>query len=264
MTNFDSAGALLRAWELFAAEIPDGWNRRVVDAIGVVTGLPLPVMNGVWATSADVDVDAVRAVLDSIMKADIPHCLQFPGSHRGLAALAVERDMERGGDMPLMCLFGEPAATPVPALVVRRLSADELMTHADVAARGFEAPVEILESLVAMTARTDGVGMYVGEYNGEPVTTAIGLTVGDSVGVFNVATPREHRGNGYGTAITAQVVRDGYSAGAQCAWLQSSPEGYAVYQRMGFVTVASWQCWIADGTPPSDEPDSSVNIAHAD
>lgn len=236
---------MLSAWELLAAEVPDGWSWRARDVIGLVTGLATPAMNGVWATSAGVNVDAVRAALDTIIDAEVPYCLQFPGSHRGLAALAVELGMEREADVPLMWLCGEPVARDIPGLSVRRVSAGELMTHVDLAARGFGAPVEIFRSLATLTARTPGLGTYVGEYDGEPVTTAVALCVDDSVGVFTVATPGEHRGHGFGTAITAYAIRDGYRLGAERAWLQSSLEGYSVYEAMGFATVASWQCWTA-------------------
>ena len=47
------------------------------DVIGLVTGLATPAMNGVWATSAVVNVDAVREALDSIIDAEFPYCLQF-------------------------------------------------------------------------------------------------------------------------------------------------------------------------------------------
>lgn len=123
------------------------------------------------------------------------------------------------------------------------------MTQVDLAARGFGAPVEIFRSLATMTARTPGPATYVGEYDGEAVTTAVALCVDDSVGVFNVATPGAHRGHGFGTAITAYAIRDGYRLGAERAWLQSSLEGYSVYKAMGFATVASRQCWTAYPTP---------------
>jgi predicted GNAT family acetyltransferase len=79
---------------------------------------------------------------------------------------------------------------------------------------------------------------------GEVVTTAVGVTVGERVGVFNVATPAEHRRRGYGAAITARVVDDGVASGARWAWLQSSPSGYRVYEALGFRTLERWLTWV--------------------
>jgi hypothetical protein len=44
--------------------------------------------------------------------------------------------------------------------------------------------------------------------------------------------------------MTARVIYDGLVAGAEWAWLQSSPAGYNVYERLGFRTVELWDCWV--------------------
>ena len=85
----------------------------------------------------------------------------------------------------------------------------------------------------------------MGEADGHPVTTGIGVTLGAFVGIFNVATPPAHRRRGYGAAVTARAVSDGLAAGASWSWLQSSPPGYQVYQRLGFRTVESWHTWLS-------------------
>jgi GNAT superfamily N-acetyltransferase len=59
-----------------------------------------------------------------------------------------------------------------------------------------------------------------------------------------VATPEEHRGHGFGGAVTAHAVEAGRSEGARGAYLQSSPMGLPVYQRLGFVTVERWRQWM--------------------
>jgi N-acetylglutamate synthase len=104
----------------------------------------------------------------------------------------------------------------------------------------------ILRRLVTPAVLTAaGVVCYVGEVDDEPVTTGVGVTLGDHVGVFNIATPPALRERGYGAAVTARVVRDGLEHGAQRAWLQSSAAGFHVYQRLGFRTVESWRFWLA-------------------
>jgi N-acetylglutamate synthase len=70
------------------------------------------------------------------------------------------------------------------------------------------------------------------------------MSLEDHVGVFNVATPSRHRRRGYGAAVTARVVADGVAAGASWAWLQSSPSGYAIYERLGFRTLERWLTWV--------------------
>ena len=67
----------------------------------------------------------------------------------------------------------------------------------------------------------------------------------DGVGIFNIATPPGSRRRGYGAAMTARVIADGLSDGGRWAWLQSSPAGYSIYERLGFRTLESWQSWLA-------------------
>ena len=91
-----------------------------------------------------------------------------------------------------------------------------------------------------------GLRCYVGESDGEVVTTGLGATRGSSVGIFNIATPPEHRGRGFGAAITARAVSDGFADGARWSYLQSSLAGYDIYTRLGFATVERWDCWVTE------------------
>ncbi len=97
--------------------------------------------------------------------------------------------------------------------------------------------------------RVPGVRCYLGEAGGRPVTTGMGVTVGGSVGVFDIATAPADSGRGYGAAITARVVSDGLAAGAAWSWLQSSPDAYRLYARLGFRSAGSFQVWLPPAEP---------------
>jgi GNAT superfamily N-acetyltransferase len=90
-----------------------------------------------------------------------------------------------------------------------------------------------------------GVRCYVGDVGGQPVTSGLGVTLGAFTGLFSIATLPAYRGRGYGTAMTARMVADGLAAGAKWSWLQSSPAGYPIYDRLGFRTVESWPRWLS-------------------
>jgi N-acetylglutamate synthase len=108
-----------------------------------------------------------------------------------------------------------------------------------------QAPVEYFRQLMTPEVMASpGVRCYVGELHGEPVTTGLGVVLDESVGIFNVATLPAHQRNGYGAMVTATAVAEGLADGAQWAWLQSSPAGHRVYERLGFRTVATWECWV--------------------
>jgi GNAT superfamily N-acetyltransferase len=136
--------------------------------------------------------------------------------------------------------LGQGAATPRQAASFRDVTA-----VLDLLERGFGMPPELtrerlpLAMLFLPSART-----WLASVDGVDVSTAFEYVDGDAAGVYNVATPEEHRGQGHGTTATAQAVAHAFAAGADCVYLQSSPMGRSVYERLGFVTRESWQQWM--------------------
>jgi GNAT superfamily N-acetyltransferase len=234
---------------LFGA-VPGGWVRQDGGALAVMTGAALPSLNGVWPVRADPDPGSVAQLLDQVEAAGVPYCLQLrPGSSPVLAELAIARAMSRSSEIPLMVCEDPAGVThsgPPAGLTLRELAPESARLHNTVAAAGFGFPEELVARLITPDVlRLPGVRCYVGDVDGQAVTTGLGVTLGDFVGVFNIATRPAYRRSGYGAAMTARVVADGLAAGAQASWLQSSPDGHAVYARLGFQTIESWQSWVA-------------------
>lgn len=247
-----AARAVLETWGHLVPALEGGWVRRKDGMLGGVTRVPAPTLNGVWVGGVDPDAGDISDLLDEVAATGLPHCLQFrPGASDRLTELATSRGMTREDSIPLMALTDPgrlSAAQEVQGLTIRELSPDEAQVHARVGAAGFEAPVEMFLQLMtpAMLATT-GARCYLGEAGGQPVTTGFGVTIGPYVAIFNVATPPVHRRHGYGAAVTARAVSDGLTAGAAWSWLQATPAGQPVYERLGFKTVETWPCWIAEG-----------------
>jgi ribosomal protein S18 acetylase RimI-like enzyme len=125
--------------------------------------------------------------------------------------------------------------------IVRVETADGLAQALAVAAGGFDVPAELLASLYMVeVSELEGIHYYLARLEDRDVSTAVGYTIDGTVGIFNVATPAEYRGRGYGATITAHVAREGFAAGADLAWLQSSAMGESVYQRLGFREVETY------------------------
>jgi ribosomal protein S18 acetylase RimI-like enzyme len=133
----------------------------------------------------------------------------------------------------------EPAWPDVE--VIRVETGDGLAQALAVGAAGFGIPADLAASIYSLeVAALDGLAYYLARAGGRDVATAAGFTTGDSVAIFSVATAPEHRGRGYGSAVTLQAVRDGFHAGARFAALQSSPMGESVYKRLGFREVETY------------------------
>jgi N-acetylglutamate synthase len=247
-----AAAAVLETWSHFLPALEGGWVRAKGGGLGGVTWVPAPTLNGVWVAGADADSEHIAELLDEVAATGLPHCLQFrPGAVDRMTKLALSRSMTREEDIPLMALDDASqldAAQAVSGLTIRELSPKEASAHARLAAAGFELPVEMfLQLTTPALLAAPGVRCYLGEVEGQPVTTGLGFTIGSYVAIFNIATPPGHRRHGYGAAVTARAVADGLGAGARWSWLQASAAGQPVYERLGFRTVETWQCWIAAG-----------------
>jgi predicted GNAT family acetyltransferase len=101
--------------------------------------------------------------------------------------------------------------------------------------------------LVPVMARRTDATFYAGYVDNRPVSASIGFINEGSLSVFNVATIEDHRGKGYGAAMTMKAVIDGRDRGCVVAFLQSSEMGYTVYARLGFETIFTYDLW---GLPP--------------
>jgi ribosomal protein S18 acetylase RimI-like enzyme len=243
------AAALLDTWRDLLVAHPAGWVSERDGIQAAATGIPAAGLNGVWCSSLEPDPAELERLLGELDERGLPHMLQVrPGAVPTAAKVAERRGLVADEEVPLMRLDDATRIESLEApdgLTIRQLDPDEAEQHALAAAAGFGLePEHFLRLIVPEALRVQGTHAYVGEVDGEIVTTGLGATLGDSVGVFNVATPEAHRRRGYGAAITVRVVTDGLAAGADWAWLQSSQEGFGVYEALGFETVERWSCWV--------------------
>lgn len=85
---------------------------------------------------------------------------------------------------------------------------------------------------------------FVGYEGDVPVATAtVHLTEGVA-GIYAVSTLEQHRGKGYGRAITAHCMAWGQNRGCRLAVLQASQMGLPVYQKLGFEDLGPSACYI--------------------
>jgi ribosomal protein S18 acetylase RimI-like enzyme len=236
------------------------FERRSGYAWTICPPVPIPSFNSVWPED-DAAAGALEGALSEIAAAALPYSLH---ARRGKTP-AWEEEAERLG---LMVRDEEPAMlvtaddlreVDVPEVeIVQVKTADGLAQALAVAAEGFGVPPDLFAPLYDLELlELDGLPYYLGRVGDTDVTTGTAFTVGNAVGVLSVATPLQHRGRGYGAAVTSQAVREGFRAGAEFAWLHSSPSGYPVYHRLGFRTVERYVLYAAPEAAP-EAPDARV------
>jgi GNAT superfamily N-acetyltransferase len=244
----ESAAAALNAtWATMCQVAPGG---SYVERAGVArarTGIPVPMFNGVWGTASNVDPGEVLNAVAEFAAGELPWNVQLrPGYPGELDEELARRGLTRTAEIPLMVLPDPASLATVlaesPATFRRVESFTDVDSTLSLLERGFGMPPSLSRN--AFPLRLLFMADTWLATAGEDVSTGLGMTYGGWCGIFNVATPEEHRGRGYGAAATAQVVEAARAAGARGAYLQSSPMGLPVYQRLGFVTGELWRQWM--------------------
>jgi hypothetical protein len=218
-------------------EEKSGWRLFVCPSV------PIPPFNAVWALEDPAD-DAIGGLAQSMTEVE-ELGLPFGVVLRANKAPGLETEAHRLGltsveAMPAMVIGTDELRDrgTLGLEIVRVRDVADLDRTLTVIAAGFEAPAEVLQAVYQpAVAEAPGVSIYLATVDGEPVSTAISWLGDRGVGIFNVATPPSLRGRGYGAAVTASAVEEGFAAGAELAWLQASQLGEPVYRRMGFRQV---------------------------
>lgn len=262
----DVVAALLTDMSRFASAHPVAWVRREAGVAAYYSGVPIPMLNGVVAERDDADISVAAQMLDEIGATGVPCSVSVRSDdYAAFVELAESHGLTMRITEPLMVLDSLESVIDeaLPGgLSVRALTPEDFDDHVEVAATSFEIPIEFARQLMIGEAlRLDGACAYVGEYDGRLVATAMGLTTGHSVGVFNVGTLEDARGKGFGRALTARVIADGVTNGATWSYLQSSPAGFPVYRRLGFETVEEWSRYLP--AEPGGESEASSRRAGA-
>ncbi len=76
---------------------------------------------------------------------------------------------------------------------------------------------------------------FIGYLGDQPVTSSTLLIAGGNASAYNISTPVELRGQGYGSAVTHATLLAARQRGYRSSWIWSSPMGKSVYQKLGFV-----------------------------
>jgi GNAT superfamily N-acetyltransferase len=87
------------------------------------------------------------------------------------------------------------------------------------------------------------VHALVARKDSRPLVCGFALDVGDSAGVYMVATALAGRGLGLGSELMHGVHAAARARGLTACVLQSTPAGYNLYRRLGYRDLGSWTVW---------------------
>ncbi|MCA2211521.1 GNAT family N-acetyltransferase [Jidongwangia harbinensis] len=243
------SGAYLDAMEILTRTAPDAHFERAANGSAVViSGVPVPALNGILAThrASEVDLAEVATLAKEMPRFEVPWSIQFPGEPTPQileVAAGLGRPVNHG-----MMVMTRPGPTVADAAEVSRIDGTRAAEYLDALAAGFGVPPAIFQRLAA-PAMFDAAGVtgYLREADGGAVATGLGIRTGGWTGIFNIATRPDHRGRGYASAVTRAALADGYASGAAAAYLLCEPEVAPVYRSVGFVAAGHWTMLLPAG-----------------
>jgi ribosomal protein S18 acetylase RimI-like enzyme len=243
---------------------------RVRDDEGLVladSGLPCDTFNTVCHArlTPGSATPAVRGAIDWFAEVDRPFSwwvgpadqpADLPARLRAAGLVAAERELAMAVD-----LAAAPLDRPAPAdLDIRRVfTGPALAQFAAVSAANWAPPDPHVVRFYELAAGVllnpaSPMRFYVGYVGDEPVA-ASELTFGGGVaGLYNISTVVASRGRGFGTAMTATLLREAVRERVSTAILQAAPAGVSIYRRLGFATFGE----IAEYKPALPDADEAV------
>jgi GNAT superfamily N-acetyltransferase len=249
---FAAIGNFVGTWKAIATVLPTGDVTEVADggAVLVATGMPIAMFNpGFVLDEANPDVDTIlRAATEYFGDRKLPFALRMHESiSDAFSDAAPSYGLHAGARSPIMVLDPIPSSPPLPAgaSVQRVEDTAGLALHRSLAARGFGAPLELMETFLPdAIVEHDVLSAVVVRVDDEPASTAALVetaTTPGMAGIYNVATPEEFRRRGLGEAATWAALEIAAERGHTAATLQASEMGLPIYERMGFRVVAWWR-----------------------
>jgi GNAT superfamily N-acetyltransferase len=174
-----------------------------------------------------------------------------PGAAVILADAPSELGLDPAGSAPLMVFRADGPIAPGGEIGIRLAEGGELATAAGdlvSAAFGLErrATARAFETAIHPTSN---YAVYVASADGTPVASVAITPVGDTAGVWCMATSPEHQGKGHGRALLSRVMEQHRQEGVRRFYLFATPAGRPLYESLGYETLADFPLWA--WTPPA-------------
>lgn len=154
------------------------------------------------------------------------------GLEHRLTQVVMAAPLDRLADAPV------PAGIRVGPVAGR----DDALALAAVDAAGFGTRPEISECALAPSlVGVEGVRGFLAWEGDRALGSAVAQEGGGATGVFGVAVVPEARRRGIGAALTVAAAR---AFPADLAWLMPSDMARAMYGRLGFRDLETWEVWV--------------------
>jgi GNAT superfamily N-acetyltransferase len=223
-----------------------------------ISGIAHPLLNVVkLAKFNSDDIDArIESVLSPFKSRGLPMTWWVgPASQpTGLGKLLEAHGLVLEYEFPGMALdFHDTDESTPPELTIERVADSDMMQQYRLAFKnGFGLPDSFADFFMGLYL-AQGFSAdarrhyYIGLVDGEPSACST-LDLGAGVaGVYAVGTMPEHRGKGYGRALSMAPLQHARERGYRISILQSTAAGLSMYERIGYQEYCKFQIYVWKG-----------------
>ncbi len=211
---------------------------------------------------ADANADAFldRAVTRARQRGLPLLIVGMPGIAPAEAAALTRRGLRRSEtDLPLMALDLPALATGVRAVagLEGRLEIRSAQGPVDIAAVGdlislaFDLPRQtVRQALEPSLLAGEPIRAFIAWRDGVAVSSVSITVLGETAGIWSMATPPDLQGRGFGRALLSHVLQALAADGIRRVFLHASPAGRRLYEDLGFTLLAEQPVWSLAAAPP--------------
>lgn len=208
------------------------------DTTLVVTGAPIPALNGVFCSAVEPDVMEIEHLAAAQDWTGQPWCIAVRGRPTDrLLTVGARYGLVRIREAALLVTDLRQAAqleVEETGLSVRRVRGSDQALYNDTVAAGFGVSPDVFVRVnTAALLDSHEASGYLAEAAGEPCATSLGVLIGNCLTVFNVATVPGWRRRGAGRAVTLAAAQEGLAAGARWVAGLPTPMGSSLYASLG-------------------------------
>jgi len=251
--EFESVAANLRESFRVVAAHRSGGELREMEGVSIASaGVTFQMFNSAFLSApviseAQMDLRAAEAAVYFATRGQrwaywICHGWLDGRTRRRLPSVLRKRNLYPAVELPGMLAEGVmPPVRALPVMELRRVYDGPVKdAFCAIGSTCFNVPLAWFCEVFDSPSVWDDFAAYVGYVDGEPVSTAATVIGGGVIGVYNVATMPGHRCGGYGEAVMRHALEQARQEhGLSRTILQSTPQGFELYQRMGYRTVTS-------------------------
>jgi GNAT superfamily N-acetyltransferase len=224
--------------------------RLFPDAASLIGGMPAAFANWLMVDDGPQAADRARELVADLESRDLPGILlAAAGAGDDVAAVAESLDLARVGVGPWMVCRPERPTSGEHGYRVERVTTDAQLQDAYVLMADAFAPYDFTIDVwnhVFGTRVFDPslANVFIAYRDDEPFSSVTTAGSGETIGIWNMATPVVRQRQGAGRAVLEQAMAWYQERGATTFYLMASPEGIRLYEQTGYRTVMETPIWL--------------------